>query len=103
MEKGLLGNTIRQARIDRGLSQEELAEKIGVTPTHIKHMESGHRQPSINVLYELTKVLYISLDSVFWGKQENKNVNKIKLLICDCTDEQLKLIEEMIMSIKKYT
>ena len=101
MERGLLGNTIRQARIDNGLSQEELAEKIGVTPTHIKHIESGHRQPSINVLYMLVKELNISLDNLFFKGIENEKINKINILLSNCTEQQLKLIEEIITSIKK--
>lgn len=101
MERGLLGNTIRQARIDKSLSQEELAERIGVTPTHIKHMESGHRQPSINVLYLLVKELNISLDNLFFEGFENEHIQKIKLLLSDCTEQQLKLIEDIILTIKK--
>ena len=60
MEKGLLGNTIRQARIDNKYTQEELAEKIGITATHLKHIESEHRKPSIEVLFSLASELHIS-------------------------------------------
>ena len=42
MEQGLLGNTIRQARIDNNMTQEQLAELVQITPTHLKHIESEH-------------------------------------------------------------
>jgi len=103
MDKGLLGNAIRQARIDKGLSQEYLAEKIGVTPTHIKHIESGHRMPSVSILYSLVRELYISIDNVFFDESGNEQIKRIDILLKTCTEDQLKLIEDVILSIKKYT
>ena len=47
MKQGLLGNTIRQARLDCKMTQEELAEAVQITPTHMKHIESEHRKPSV--------------------------------------------------------
>jgi transcriptional regulator with XRE-family HTH domain len=41
-----LGRAIRQARLERGLSQEELAHRSGLHPTWISHLESGRRNPS---------------------------------------------------------
>ena len=51
MKPGLLGNTIRQARLNCKMTQEELAEAVQITPTHLKHIESEHRKPSIEVLF----------------------------------------------------
>lgn len=62
----LLGNAIRNARMQRGLSQEYLAEMFDVTPTHIRHIESGHRKPSIELLFQLAKRLDISLDALIF-------------------------------------
>ena len=45
----LIGQVIKYARIENGFSQEQLAELIDITPTHLKHIESGHRKPSIEV------------------------------------------------------
>lgn len=50
LEEGILGNSIRTARIKKGLPQEQLAELAGITPTHLKHIESEHRKPSIEVM-----------------------------------------------------
>lgn len=46
MKDGLLGDTIRQARMDNKMTQEQLAEAINISPTHMKHIESEHRKPS---------------------------------------------------------
>lgn len=59
-----LGKAIWSARMGRRMTQEELAERVNVTPTHIRHIESGHRKPSIEVLFQLVKILDLSLDAL---------------------------------------
>ncbi len=51
-------------RKNKRITQEELAELLDVTPTHVKHIESGHRKPSIEILLDLAKILNFSLDSM---------------------------------------
>ncbi|MGN0415940.1 MAG: helix-turn-helix transcriptional regulator [Agathobacter sp.] len=92
MEQGLLGNTIRQARIDNNMTQEQLAELVQITPTHLKHIESEHRKPSIEVLFSLASVLHFSLDSLLVSDQSyehTRRVNELNLLIHSCTDQEL--------------
>ena len=61
-----LGNAIRDARIGRGMSQEYLAEKLNVTPTHVRHIESSHRKPSIELLFQISVLLDLSLDALIF-------------------------------------
>ena len=44
-ELALLREAIRKGRKNKKITQEELAEKLEVSPTHVKHIESGHRKP----------------------------------------------------------
>ena len=64
MKDGLLGDTIRQARMDNKMTQEQLAEAINISPTHMKHIESEHRKPSVDVLFSLADVLNFSMDAM---------------------------------------
>lgn len=66
MERGELGNAIRAARMARGISQEKLAELLDITASHLKHIESEHRKPSIEVLFRLATLLDLSLDSLLF-------------------------------------
>ena len=84
-----LRKTIRNERKNRRTTQEELAEMLGISPTHVKHMESGHRKPSIEMLFELVKILNISLDEVIFpknGTSDNATRGKIERLL-DILDE----------------
>jgi transcriptional regulator with XRE-family HTH domain len=88
-ELALLREAIRNERKDKRITQEELAEMLEVSPTHIKHIESGHRKPSIEILFEISKILNISLDSVVFSKNESARTDtreKIDRLL-DISDE----------------
>ncbi len=47
----LIGKVVKSARIENNMSQERLSEILDVTPTHLKHIESGHRKPSIELFF----------------------------------------------------
>lgn len=74
-ELALLREDIRKGRKNKKITQEELAEKLEVSPTHVKHIESGHRKPSIEILFEIAKILNISLDSVVFSKNESAHTD----------------------------
>lgn len=48
---------LRQLREINGLSQEKLAEKVGVSLTFIAHLETGRKSPSFETLEQLGKSL----------------------------------------------
>lgn len=93
MEKGALGNAIRNARIKMNLTQEQVAEMVDISPVHYMHLESEHRMPSVKVLFKLCDILNLSLDSLMSLSSNNSH------LICEvnncahkCTDRQLQVI-----------
>ena len=67
MKQGLLGNTIRQARIDNKLTQEQLAEKIDRTPAFIGHVEAPNisKAVSLDTLFDIAKVLNVPVYKFF--------------------------------------
>ena len=63
-----LGAALREARMEKNYTQEYLAELLNITPTHMKHIESGHRKPSIEVYFKMVEVLGFSTDNFCWRK-----------------------------------
>jgi DNA-binding XRE family transcriptional regulator len=53
----LLGATIRQYRLQRGLSQHALAARIGLSRTYINQIEQGQRNPSIRAVLHIAAAL----------------------------------------------
>ena len=103
LESKILGNAIKAARIKNGLSQENLAELVGIMPTHLKHIESEHRKPSIDVLFKLTKVLHISLDNLLFNNISiSAELHTAEILLKDCDLKEIELIIDIIKSIQKH-
>lgn len=59
-----IGNKIMELRKKNGLSQEELAEKIGVARQTISKWELGETSPDLNQAKELSKIFNVSLDEL---------------------------------------
>lgn len=55
---------IKKYRSERGLTQEELAEKVGVSRVYIGYVEQGRNTPSLEILEKITKALKVSLSDV---------------------------------------
>lgn len=61
------GARIKQLRINRGLTQEQLAEKMHVTGTYIVKIENSQRTGSIELAVELADCFGVSLDHLLLG------------------------------------
>ena len=57
--KGGESLNIRERREQLGISQKELAEKCGITQSHLCDIEQGRNKPSIDVAVKIAKVLNI--------------------------------------------
>ena len=65
-ESGMKNLRLKSARIENDLSQQELAEKVGVTRQTIGLIELGRYNPSLNLCLAICKVLHKTLDELFW-------------------------------------
>jgi len=59
-----LGQALRSARIERGLSQEELALESGLHPTYVSGIERGLRNPSYTSLLRLAETVGVPLSQI---------------------------------------
>lgn len=90
-----LQRAIRQERKSKRITYEELAEMLDISPTHIKHIESGHRKPSIEILFEIARVLNLSLDGVVFPKdttQSDLTSGKIDRLLDSLDEDSLQFV-----------
>lgn len=69
------GETLRNFRTKKGLSQERLAGECGLDRTFISLLERGLRQPSISTIFKISKVLEIK--SSFLIKEIEKKYENI--------------------------
>jgi len=58
--------TMRDARHQKGLSQQELADKLGVSRQTINAIEKGDYNPTIRLCIGICKILGLTLNDLFW-------------------------------------
>jgi len=98
-----LGAAIRAARLKKGYTQEQLAELVEVTPTHEKHIESGHRLPSVEVLFSIAQALDLSLDNIIFPEQEagKARVRELRVMLNQNTDQELAILLDVARSLQQ--
>ena len=75
MDQKAIGKRIKSAREKKGLTQEQLAEQVNLSPMHISVIERGNKLPRLETLINIANVLDVSADTLL---QDVVN-NQIKL------------------------
>lgn len=99
-----MGRRIRQARQEKSLTQEKLAEAVGVNPTHISHIENGKGQPSLEVILKIINRLEIEPNWVFCGSVETTKATLLKeteMIFEDCDSRQVRKLNRLLKAIKE--
>ena len=87
---------LKNLRIEKGLKQTELAEKLFINKSMISSYEKGTRMPSLDILMQLTFIFNVSIDYML-GVQRNEVEDKQKSIeISGLNDNQIKIIENLI-------
>ena len=88
-----LGKRIAALRREKGLKQDELAEKLGVSAQAVSKWENDQTCPDISLLPSLAKTLGVSVDELLSGKQESAPVVQV------LPQNQRKDIKDMVLRI----
>ncbi len=97
-----LGNRIKEERLKRNLSREELAEIIDISPSFLGLIERAERGLSIDTLYSIASAYGATIDSLM---NENKNPNFeaadiFKSLTHNLNKEEIAFVVEVVKTLK---
>jgi len=98
-----IGQKIRKIRKAHGLSQEELAEKVNISTTHMSHIETGNTKLSLPVLVDIAMILNVKTDELLdIGTLETtgRYLMEISSILESCSPHQAKVIAEVVKSTK---
>lgn len=91
-----MGAVIKRARKDRGMTQDELAEKVGVGSRHIMAIENEGKNPGYDVLANIIETLDFSADLIFRPDSINHTTEQ-NLFISEffsCNDTEQRIVME---------
>lgn len=80
MEQEKIGKLIAAKRKEKGLTQEQLAEQLGVTNKTVSRWETGKGMPDIEMIQELCSILGITVTTLLNGEESDEEALVIKLL-----------------------
>lgn len=103
MDYYLIGQKIRKVRKSRGLSQEELSEKIGISTTHMSHIETGNTKLSLPVLVDIASVLEVRTDELLFEDspaERTAAIEAIAHILEECSTQQVHIIEDIVKALK---
>ncbi|MCL2185040.1 MAG: helix-turn-helix domain-containing protein [Treponema sp.] len=96
--KTVFGTNIKYYRKKLRLSQEQLAEKLEITPKHLSTIETGATFVSAELLEKFTRELRVSASALFYSADEISNddnlIGKIDQIIeqeCEKTSDSIKM------------
>lgn len=72
MSHKTVGNHVKKYRTAMGMTQAELAEHVGVSRVSIVAIENGRFIPTIETALQIGKALNLSLEEIFWIKDDEK-------------------------------
>mgnify|MGYP002512272531 FL=1 len=88
------GELIKKKRIERRLTQEEVAELIGCHPQYYKNLENGKGMPSLPMFCRIMWALHISADEYVWPEQylDNPTYKSLLNLLNRCDEYMLSVL-----------
>ena len=100
------GIVLKNARIDKKLTQAELAEILDISLSYLKDLERFRNDPSYNVFEKVIRYFNLSADTVIYPNQNRTDdtYQKLERLLTQCDEKQLKVIlatTEALLTVSK--
>lgn len=88
----MFNDVLRQLRTDSGMSQEELAKRLGLAKSTISMYESGSREPSLEILEAIADTFNVDMNTLTDSKKSSELSDELQEYL-----EELKNRKEMRM------
>ena len=99
-----LGSRIRAARLNKGITQRELAKKASLTPSYVCSIEKGSTMIALPTLVNIASVLETTLDTLLFDStpalvaQYDEDARKI---LEDCSSEERQFLLDLMKHAKE--
>lgn len=92
--KTLFATMVKNARMDLHWTQEELAEKLGVSSTYLGDLKRHKGNPSLPLFCKAMRILNLSADDYVYpnGNTNNTTYKQLLRLLTHCDEHQLQVL-----------
>lgn len=100
----ILGDIVRSARLERGLSQSDVADHIDVDTRTVLKIENHKGNPKMEILFPLIRELQIDPNMIFYPElQHNREyLSRFQHFLSQCSEEEIRMllpICEVVLSV----
>lgn len=85
-----MGEKLKSLRIEKKLTQKQVADRIGLAISAVSSYESGTRYPSYDVLVKLARIFHVSTDYLL-GMTDTRNVD-----VNGLNDNEIELVSQLV-------
>jgi DNA-binding XRE family transcriptional regulator len=99
-----LGAAVKNARNQSGMTQEDLAKRLHITPRHLKDIENGKQRPSYDLLCSMVDKLALPVEDIFYPDRPHsrEELEEVVAMLHYCNDKELTVVSAALRAIMKY-
>ena len=99
----LIGRRIKEIRIKKKLTQEDLADEVNTSVTYISNIETAAKQASLSTLVNIASALNVTIDILLGGNQTGALAERSEFayITDDCTRYEKRFIYEAAAAVKR--
>ena len=83
MDQKKIGSFLKELRKEKGITQEEFAEKLNVSGRTVSRWETGNNMPDISLLIEIAEFFDVSIPEIINGERKSENMNEEVKTVAD--------------------
>ncbi len=76
IDQDKIGGFLKELRKEKGITQEQLAEKFGVSSRSVSRWENGNTLPDLGILVELADFYEVDIKEIIDGERKSENMEK---------------------------
>ena len=76
MNQKKIGSFLKELRKEKGITQEEFAEKLNVSGRSVSRWETGSNMPDISLLVEIAEFFDVSIPEIINGERKSERMKK---------------------------
>lgn len=97
MDQAKIGAYLKELRKEKGITQEELAEQLGVSGRTISRWETGFNMPDISLLVEIAEFFDVSIPEIIKGERKSENMNEEVKEVAETMSDYAKAEKERLV------
>ena len=92
MDQIKIGRFLKELRNEKGITQEQFAEQLGVSNRTVSRWETGSNMPDISLLVEIAEYMDVSIPEIINGERKSENMNsevkEVATAVADYAEEE---------------